>query len=64
MIIHGGTDNVSPAERAVKMNEVLTAMGHKVSFHLFPLNGHNYHAEKYLGLTLDFFDAHRRAPKP
>ncbi len=62
MIIHGGADNVSPPQSAVMMNEVLKSLGHTVSFHLFPLNGHNYHAEKYLGLTLDFFDAHRRVP--
>lgn len=61
MIIHGGSDTVSPPERAVKMNEVLQSLGHQVSFHLFPLHGHNYHAKQYLNLTLDFFDKYRRA---
>jgi pimeloyl-ACP methyl ester carboxylesterase len=63
MIIHGEADTVSPADRAIKMNQTLVELRHPVRFHLYPKHGHNYHAELYLRLTLDFFAEHRRKLK-
>jgi hypothetical protein len=31
-----------------------------VDFHLFPKYGHDYHADEYLNLSLDFFGKYTR----
>ncbi|NLF31125.1 MAG: prolyl oligopeptidase family serine peptidase [Planctomycetes bacterium] len=60
LILHGGADTVSSPERAKATDAKLTELGYTHEFHLFPSHGHEYHAEQYLKLTLDFFDRYSK----
>ncbi len=60
LVLQGGADTVVPPARAKATVAKLKELGHTHAFHLFPSHGHEYHAEQYLTLTLDFFDKYRK----
>ncbi len=35
-------------------------LGYVVDLHVFPTYGHDYHAEEYLNLSIDFFQKYTR----
>ena len=59
LLIAGGRDNVVPASMAEQAAETLESLGSTVLLRIFPTNGHEYEAEPYLKLTLDWFDFHK-----
>ncbi|MGD1000471.1 MAG: prolyl oligopeptidase family serine peptidase [Candidatus Brocadiia bacterium] len=55
LILQGGTDEVVPPAGAKRVEARMKELGETVELHIFPINGHDYHGEEYLKLTLDFF---------
>ena len=63
LILQGGADTVVPPARAKATVAKLKELGYTQEFHLFDSHGHEYHAEQYLKLTLDFFDRFTKGDK-
>ena len=47
-----------PVENAKSTAEKLTELGYIYELKIFPAYGHDYHAEEYMNLTLDFIRKH------
>ena len=60
LILQGGTDEVVPPAGAKRVEARMKELGETVELHIFPINGHDYHGEEYLKLTLDFFDRYSK----
>jgi dipeptidyl aminopeptidase/acylaminoacyl peptidase len=60
LIFQGGADTVVPPAGAERVTAKMKELGFTVDYRLFPKYGHNYHAEEYLKITLDFFDKYTR----
>ena len=60
LIFQGGADTVVPPVGAERVTAKMKELGCTVDYRLFPKYGHNYHAEEYLKITLDFFDKYTR----
>lgn len=54
LIIHGGSDPVVSIENANITSARLKELGYPHELNIFPTYGHDYHAEEYMNLTLDF----------
>ncbi len=59
-IFQGAEDPVVAPAGAQKVAARMKELGYVVDFRLFPKYGHDYHAEEYLNLSLDFFGKHTR----
>ena len=60
LIFQGGADTVVPPAGAERVAAKMKELGYTVDLRIFPKYGHNYHAEEYLNLTLDFFGKYTR----
>jgi dipeptidyl aminopeptidase/acylaminoacyl peptidase len=60
LILQGGADEVVPPEGAKAVAAEMEELGQTVELHIFPTYGHDYRAEQYMRLTLEFFGKHRR----
>ena len=58
LILQGGADEVVPPEGARKLAARMQELGETVELHIFPEYGHDYKAQEYLKLSLDFFEQH------
>ncbi len=54
--LHGEGDGVLPVARARALEAKMKELGYQHKLITFAGHGHEYHAEQYLNLTLDFFD--------
>lgn len=61
LILQGGADEVVPPDGAKAVAARMNELGQTVELHIFPTYGHDYHAEQYMRLTLEFFGKHHRA---
>ncbi len=60
MILQGEQDLVVAPAGAKRVEARMKELGEEVELHLFPINGHDYHGEEYMKLSLDFFDRHTK----
>jgi len=55
LILQGGADTVVPPEGAEAVAARMKELNQACEIHVFEHHGHEYHAEQYIKLTLDFF---------
>jgi predicted peptidase len=60
LIIHGGSDPVVSIENAKTTSAKLVELGFPHELKVFPIYGHDYHAEEYMNYTLDFIKRYGR----
>ena len=60
LILHGGADSVVPVEEARNTADKFKELGYNHELRIFPGYGHDYHAEEYMNITLDFFEKHTK----
>jgi dienelactone hydrolase len=60
LILQGGADRVVPQAGAEKVAARLKELGYVVNLNIFPKYGHDYRAEEYLNLSIDFFQKYTR----
>jgi predicted peptidase len=60
LILQGGTDRVVPQAGAERVAARMKELGYVVDLHIFPTYGHDYRAEEYLDLSIDFFQKYAR----
>ena len=60
LILQGGTDRVVPQAGAERVAARMKELGYVVDLHIFPTYGHDYRAEEYLNLSIDFFQKYTR----
>ena len=60
LILQGGMDRVVPPAGAEKVTARMKELGYVVDLRIFPTYGHDYHAEEYLNLSIDFFQSYTR----
>jgi dienelactone hydrolase len=58
MVIQGGADNVVTPARTAKTVARMIELGVPLELHVIPSAGHDYHAEQYMTMAMDFFDHH------
>jgi len=56
LILQGGADGVVPPKGAKAVAAKMKDLGYMCEIHIFEHHGHEYHAEQYIKLTLDYFD--------
>ena len=60
LILQGGADRVVPQAGAEKVAARMKELGYVVDLNIFPKYGHDYRAEEYLDLSIDFFQKYTR----
>jgi acetyl esterase/lipase len=60
LIIHGGSDPVISIENALTTSAKLKELGYPHELKVYPIFGHDYHAEEYMNYTLDFIQRYRK----
>ncbi|MDD4426578.1 MAG: prolyl oligopeptidase family serine peptidase [Mariniphaga sp.] len=60
LIIHGGSDPVVSIENALTTSAKLKELGYPHELKVYPIYGHDYHAEEYMNYTLDFIKRNKK----
>jgi predicted esterase len=60
LILQGGADRAVPQAGAERVAARMKELGCVVDLRIFPTYGHDYRAEEYLNLSIDFFQKYTR----